>query len=210
VGEENAEVGLSQLRGHREITDIDHFDRLTDEELLAATRRDPEAFGAFYRRHEKAMLVFFLRRTGRADLAADLTAEVFAGALCSSRRFRPGATPAVGWLYGIAKNKLASSKSRGKVEEGARRRLPLEPLRLTDEAIERVEELTDAARDAARLTDLLASLPPDQREAVRSHILEERDYEEMASELECSKAVIRQRVSRGLRALRTGFEEEAP
>lgn len=199
---------MSQLQGLREIEDIEHFERLSGEDLLAATRRDPEAFGAFYRRHEKAMLVFFLRRTGRADLAADLTAEVFAGALRSSRRFRPGATPAVGWLYGIAKNKLASSRNRGRVEEGARRRLPLEPLRLTDEALERVEELADAARDGVRLTELLASLPADQREAVRSHILEERDYEEVASELECSKAVIRQRVSRGLRALRTGFEEE--
>ncbi len=99
--------------------------------------------------------------------------------------------------------------NRGRVEERARRRLPLEPLRLTDEALERFEALADAARDAVRLTELLASLAADQREAVRSHILEERSYEEMASELECSKAVIRQRVSRGLRALRTGFEEEA-
>jgi RNA polymerase sigma-70 factor (ECF subfamily) len=177
---------------------------------LAATRRDPEAFGAFYRRHEKAMLVFFLRRTGRADLAADLTAEVFAGALRSSRRFRPGATPAVGWLYGIAKNKLAASRSRGRVEDRARRRLPLEPIQLSDEALERVEALADAAEDGSRLTELLESLPNEQRDAVRSHILEERGYAEMASELECSKAVVRQRVSRGLRALRSEFDKEAP
>jgi hypothetical protein len=40
------------------------------------------------------MLVFFLRRTSSAELAADLTAEVFAAALASSRRFRPGKNPA--------------------------------------------------------------------------------------------------------------------
>ena len=194
----------------REELDIDTFDRLSDEELLAATRRRPEAFGAFYRRHERAMLVFFLRRTASADLAADLTAEVFAAALASSRRFRPGKTPAVAWLYGIASNKLAASRNRGRVEERARRRLPAEPLLLTDEALERVEALADAERSAEVVNELLDQLPPDQRDAVRSHILEERGYEEIATELECSQAVVRQRVSRGLQTLRVRFDKEAP
>ena len=194
----------------REELDIDTFDRFSDEELLAATRRRPEAFGTFYRRHERAMLVFFLRRTASAELAADLTAEVFAAALASSRRFRPGKTPAVAWLYGIASNKLADSRNRGRVEERARRRLPAEPLRLTDEALERVEALADAERGAEVVNELLDQLPPDQRDAVRAHILEERGYEEIATELECSQAVIRQRVSRGLQTLRVRFDKEAP
>jgi DNA-directed RNA polymerase specialized sigma24 family protein len=133
---------------------MEPFKDRSDEELLKATCRDPEAFGAFYRRHERAVLVYYLRRTGSAEVAADLTAEVFAAALCSSRRFKPGKTPAVAWLYGIAKNKLAASRSRGRVEEGARRRLSAEPLVLTDEAIERVEELADAERQAEVISDL--------------------------------------------------------
>lgn len=188
---------------------MDSFDRLSDEELLAATRRDPEAFGAFYRRHEKAMLVFFLRRTASAEVAADLTAEVFAAALGASRRFRPGKTPAVAWLYGIANNKLAASRKRGRVEERARRRLEAERLVLTDEAIERVEALADAERSAEVLQELLDRLPPEQHQAVRSHIVEEREYGEIAKELECSQAVVRQRVSRGLRALRVRLNEES-
>ncbi|MBS1877900.1 MAG: sigma-70 family RNA polymerase sigma factor [Actinobacteria bacterium] len=186
---------------------MDAFERLSDEELLAATRRQPEAFAAFYRRHEKAMLVFFLRRCAGAEVAADLTAEVFTAALGSARRFRPGAAPAVAWLYGIARNKLASSRSRGRVEERARRRLGAEPLVLTDGAIERVEALADAERAAEVLAELLRQLPPEQRQALRSHIVEERDYEEVAGDLECSQAVVRQRVSRGLRTLRARFEE---
>jgi RNA polymerase sigma factor (sigma-70 family) len=181
---------------------VQPFDDRSDEELLKATHSDPEAFGAFYHRHERAMLVYHLRRTGSAELAADLTAEVFAAALGSSRRFRPGTTPAAAWLYGIAKNKLAASRSRGRVEEGARRRLSVEPLVLTDEAIERVEELADAERQAEVIGDLLEGLPADQGEAVRLRVLEERDYEEIAYELECSQAVVRQRVSRALHSLR--------
>ena len=54
------------------------WDRSSDDELLAAARADPLAFGAFYRRHEERMLAFFLGRVGDAEVAADLTAETFA------------------------------------------------------------------------------------------------------------------------------------
>jgi RNA polymerase sigma factor (sigma-70 family) len=155
------------------------------------------------------VLVYFLRRASRAEVAADLTAETFAAALSSARRFRPGDSPAVAWLFGIAANKLASSQARGRVEERARRRLGTEPLVLTDEAIERVEALTDAGRQAEVLGGLLAGLPEGQREAIRSRVVEERPYEEIASELECSEALVRQRVSRGLRQLRANLGKEA-
>jgi RNA polymerase sigma factor (sigma-70 family) len=187
---------------------MDGFERMSDEELLAATSRQPEAFGAFYRRHEKAVLVFFLRRVSTPELAADLTAEVFAGALASSRRFQPGGAPAIAWLYAIANKKLATSLRRGRVEATARERLRSEPLVLTDEALERVEALADAERSAEVVGELLAQLPRDQRDAVRSRFFEERDYGEMASDLRCSQAVVRQRVSRGLKALRTELDKE--
>jgi hypothetical protein len=45
----------------------------SDESVLAATAEDPVAFATFYRRYERSMLVFFVRRTGDPELAADLT-----------------------------------------------------------------------------------------------------------------------------------------
>ena len=45
-------------------------------------------------------------------------------------------------------------------------------------------------------------LPAEQRTAVLARIVDERDYREIANELECSEAVVRQRVSRGLVTLR--------
>jgi DNA-directed RNA polymerase specialized sigma24 family protein len=72
--------------------------RLTDDELLAATPRRPEAFGEFYARHEGAILGFMLRRTDEPELAADLAAEAFAAALVSVRRYRPTGAPAAAWL----------------------------------------------------------------------------------------------------------------
>ena len=63
------------------------YRHVSDDELLARTVDDPEAFGTFYDRFEAAVLGFFVRATGRADIAADLTAEVFAGALASASAF---------------------------------------------------------------------------------------------------------------------------
>ena len=181
----------------------------TDEELLGATTAgEAKAFGAFYRRHEQAMLLFFRRRTPSAEAAADLTAEVFAAALGSVSRFRPGRLPAVAWLYGIANHKLASARRRGRIEDRARRRLGLEPLALTDADLERVDALVDAERSAQVLARLLAELPAEQHDAVRSHVLDERSYAEIAGEIRCSPAVVRQRVSRGLRRLRAEMSEE--
>jgi DNA-directed RNA polymerase specialized sigma24 family protein len=69
---------------------MDLFEQMNDEELLAATPSQPEAFGTFYRRHERAMLVFFLRRVSTPEVAADLTAEVFVAALPHCDGSSPG------------------------------------------------------------------------------------------------------------------------
>lgn len=83
----------------------------SDSELLARTASDPEAFGLFYDRFEREMLAFFYRATQRADIAADLTAEVFAAALESIASFNPQLGSGRGWLFGIARHELADVES---------------------------------------------------------------------------------------------------
>ncbi|HTU98636.1 MAG TPA: RNA polymerase sigma factor [Solirubrobacteraceae bacterium] len=175
-----------------------------DDDLLAQyAAGDAEAFVAFYRRHLPAVLGFFLRRTGNPELTADLTAEVFAAALLAAERYRPGDRPALAWLYGIAAHKLADSRRRGRVEDEARRRLALEPLTIDDEELARIQEMADpGAAEAAVLT-----LPPTQRDAVLARIVDERPYAEIAHDMQCSELLVRQRVSRGLRALRAQIKE---
>ena len=62
------------------------FDDCSDAVLLAGTRADPDAFAAFYRRYERLVLGYLLRRTGDPELAGDLAAEVFAAALRAAGR----------------------------------------------------------------------------------------------------------------------------
>ncbi len=172
-----------------------------DDDLLTRyAAGDAEAFVAFYRRHLAMVLGFFLRRTGDPELTADLTAEVFAAALLAAERYRPGERPALAWLYGIAAHKLADSRRRGRVEDAARRRLALEPLTIDDADLARVEEL--AAGGAGAADTALRELPETLRGAVVARVFEERPYPEIAARMRCSELVVRQRVSRGLRALR--------
>jgi RNA polymerase sigma factor (sigma-70 family) len=180
------------------------FDDLDDAGLLAALRTSPEAYAALYRRYERPVLGYLVRRTRSPELAADLAAETFAAALESLRRDAGPATGAFGpWIFGIARNKLADSVRRGRVEEGARRRLAMERVVLTDAALERI----GALGDDARVAELVATLPAEQRDALLARIVEERTYEDIAGALDTSALVVRKRVSRGLSALRARLGE---
>jgi RNA polymerase sigma factor (sigma-70 family) len=178
-------------------------DPRSDDDLLGATPTDPEAFGVFYRRHVDAVLAFHRVRTGDPELAADLMAETFAAAMLAAPRFKPRREPASAWLFTIARRKLIDSWRRGRVEDAARRKLGLEPMELDDGGLARIDALIDEERDPRPLVELMNRLPADQRDALRMRVLDERDYGDIARQLECSEAVVRQRVSRAARTLKT-------
>ncbi|MBE2319692.1 RNA polymerase sigma factor [Solirubrobacter sp. CPCC 204708] len=175
----------------------------SDEQLLAG---GPQAFGDFYARHERAVFRYFYRRVRDAEVAADLTAECFAAALLAAHRFRGReGSPAVAWLFGIARNVLRRSAEQRRVESRARAKLGMPPLVLEDETLAALDRI-----HAGRLLDdALTYLPADQAEAVRARIVDEREYEDIARELRASEAVVRKRVSRGLSALRRHVEDRA-
>ena len=71
-------------------------------------------------------------------------------------------------------------------------------IEVTDDDIARIDGLgeTDA------VAHLVEELPADQQEAIKARVLDEREYNEIAQELQISEIVVRKRVSRGLAALR--------
>ena len=171
-------------------------DERPDTELLLAARTSSEPFGVFYERHVNSVLAFFRRRVSGPEEAFDLTAETFAAALASVPRFEPGPEPPQAWLFAIARNKLSEALRSNRVQDAARRALAMEPIQLDDEALEILETTAQGTT-----LELLETLGPEQRDAIKAHHLEERGYTEIAAELHCSESVIRKRVSRGLTAL---------
>src|SRR6188472_3996952 len=153
----------------------------TDEELLSAP--DARSFEEFYLRNVDMVLGYFARRTGDAELAADLTSETFAAVLAGRRRYKPRKGAAAAWLFGIASRKLADAQRKGYAERRMCRRLGMERIDLTDADIAHIESLGESA--------LLEDLPVDQAIAVRAHVIDERPYGEIAGELHTSEAVVR-------------------
>lgn len=178
------------------------MDLPTDAELLQRIPKEPGAFTAFYGRHVEDVLGHLRRRTGSAELAADLTAEVFATVLASARHFDPARGDGRAWLFGITRHKLLDAQRRGSAEQVARRRLGIRNVPLVAEDVALIDALGSAAEA------FVAELPADQRDAVRGRVLDDLDYDELAHRSRVSPAVIRKRVSRGLAVLRSRLEQE--
>lgn len=172
----------------------------TDTELLRRARRDPDAFCLFYDRHAAALHRWLAHELGDPQTAFDLTAETFAQALVSLRRFR-GEHDESGraWLYGIARNLLARHRATGRLEAQARRRLrmPVGEPDVEEDVTSRLDG--EAARHELRAA--LGALPAEQRDAVRLRVVDGLPYASVAAQLGCSPMAARIRVSRALRRL---------
>jgi RNA polymerase sigma-70 factor (ECF subfamily) len=135
--------------------------------------------------------------TGLHEVATDLTAETFAQALVSLRRFRGSSDEeATAWLYGIARNLLGQYRRRDRVDQAARRRLGI-PLRDWSE----YEDVDDRASVDPRLAAALTDLPADERSALHLRVVDELSYDDVASHLAITPGAARMRVHRALRTL---------
>ena len=179
----------------------------TDPELLAAARRDPHAFKEFYDRYA-LMIGFWLRRRTRSDdLAAELTAETFAQAWLSLRRFK-GTDDDSGapWLFGIARNVLGTYLRKRRVETAGRLKLGMSVADVDE--FEQVDERLTAEAHGPGIRDAFATLPADQREALELRTIGQLPYTDVAARLGCSENAARLRVSRALGTLRASLREE--
>ncbi len=91
--------------------------------LIDQARHDPEAFGALYRAHYRAVAGMLYRRTGDEHAAEDLAAQTFINAYRSMGRYRHTGAPFRAWLMRIAIHEAhrwaRRSRRRREVETGA-------------------------------------------------------------------------------------------
>ncbi len=162
----------------------------------------PVDVSALYREHRETLLVFFVRRTGDAEVALDLWAETFARALKAASRFR-GETheERAAWLYAIARRQLADYHRRGRAEQRALGRLRLERPPATPAVLAELARRACLAEMRRALGEALGELSPGVREAVEQRVVSERSYREIAQSLGTTEQAVRARVSRGLTAL---------
>jgi RNA polymerase sigma factor (sigma-70 family) len=168
----------------------------TDAELMRRVS-DPDAFAELYRRHAPAVFAWCRRQLEWA--AADLTAETFAQAWLSRRRFRDQRNgSALPWLLGIARNVLRESVRRDRIETRARAKLGLQ---LDLAAEDGYTDADDRLSPRRALAAALEQLPSHELRALELRVVDELPYGEVAERLEIRPAAARLRVSRALRRL---------
>lgn len=183
---------------------------LSDAELIVVSVVDPGAYCVLYDRWAGPLLAFIYRRVGNPEVAADLLAETFATVFEKRSKFRDGGGSGSAWIYTIASHQVSRYYRRKTVELKAVERLGITIPQLDQESLIAFERIAESEQDAGVLvSDAISQIPPGEREAVHLRVVEDLEYREIASRLNCSVVAARVRVHRGLARL-TKLMEATP
>jgi RNA polymerase sigma factor (sigma-70 family) len=188
-------------------------ERAVERQLVAAACADPQAFAVLYHTYVGPIYRYHYAHVRTAQDAEDLTAATFGAALASLGHYREQDHFAA-WLFAIARHALSDFQRR------QRRLLALTDRRAasTDDDEPPLDALADAAPspegyaiqadEATRLHRLLATLPPDQREAVTLRYFGELRPAEIGVVLGRGDGAVRTLLHRALDRLRRAYREE--
>jgi RNA polymerase sigma-70 factor (ECF subfamily) len=162
-----------------------------DTALISAARQgEVAAFAQLFDRYYAMIHAFAWRLSCRAADADDIAQETFIKAARALPTFRGGDFRS--WLYRIAAN-----SARDLHREAARR------TRMESEATEQMLSDSEARpADAAEVSDALARLPGELREAVVLVYLEGLNHAEAARVLGCAETTVSWRLFRARRQLK--------
>jgi RNA polymerase sigma-70 factor (ECF subfamily) len=165
-----------------------------DEALARQALGDPEAFAELYGRYVDRVYRFVLIRTGSVPDAQDLTSQTFLAALESISAYG-GRGSFGGWLFGIARHKLADHYRRRRPE------ISLDDAEELHHPDPSPEEVADTRLQLARVSRALQSLDAQQAEALALRLFGGLDADEVGQVMGKSQAAAKMLVHRGLRKL---------
>ncbi|WP_312783181.1 sigma-70 family RNA polymerase sigma factor [Brevundimonas sp.] len=177
-------------------------DRLIE---AVALRRDREAFAqlfSYFAPRLKAWLIKSGATPGAAeDFAQDAMLTVWRKAdLFDARKAR-----AATWIFTIARNRRLDMLRRDA------RPLPVPEIELTEQTVERPDDLLVLSEDAERVRDALSRLKPDQVEVLRLAFFMDSPHSEIARQLDLPLGTVKSRIRNAMIKLRLILEpsEEA-
>lgn len=181
-------------------------EQVTDADLAARFRRDPELFTTVYDRYVRDIHRYV---AGRVDpqTAEDLAAETFCVAFDHRDRFDPDRGTLRPWLFGIATTLVARHRRKEARHYQALARMGGEPA--ADSHENRVVDSVSAQRMQPRLARALAELSPGERDVVLLVALGQLSYEEVAEALGIASGTAGSRLSRARTKIRHVLDKEA-
>ena len=134
-----------------------------DREAIVRARTDPNAFAEIYERYVEAIHAYCFHRTHDAELAIDLTQQIFVRALQAVSRFDPQTGSVRSWLFTIAHNLVVDTYRTARPVDSLHQPVHTAGLATADPLPD------DQAVASARRTELLAAiarLSPTQRQVI--------------------------------------------
>jgi RNA polymerase sigma-70 factor (ECF subfamily) len=160
---------------------------------------DEKAFLEFYRKHQGIVFLFALQMSGKAEIAEEVTQDVFVVVMNSGARYDSERGSVAAFLYGIARNFVLRALER----ERPYVTVLDDPTadyagRLARESAPEQDIFGDLAQNERieTLRKAVLALPPAYREVLVLCDLHERDYAEAASALGCAIGTVRSRLHR--------------
>jgi RNA polymerase sigma-70 factor (ECF subfamily) len=163
----------------------------SDPSAASIQSRDPRAWQALFAAQMPAIYRYARARVPNAETAEDLAAEVFEEAWKHADSFDDRGLPPRAWLFGIARNVVASH----------RRRWFRRPPHLTLEAYDGPARPT-LSPEMVDLVRALQELPASQAEVVTLRFVHGLSLEETASAMNTSVDSVKARQARALLRLR--------
>jgi RNA polymerase sigma-70 factor (ECF subfamily) len=172
-----------------------------DELLRLISCGDEAAFLTFYRRHQGPVYRFALQMSGQAEIAEEVTQEVFMVVMGSASKYDAKRGSVAAYLYGIARNFVLR---RLEQERPYLTTLDDPESEYSDVAADGGDALAELTRNERieSLRRAVLALPPAYREVVVLCDLHELEYAEAAAALDCAIGTVRSRLHRA-RALLT-------
>jgi RNA polymerase sigma-70 factor (ECF subfamily) len=184
----------------------------SDDIVIGQSVQTPAAFGAIFDRYSRPVYRYLRRRVGD-DLAADLTAEVFARAFNGRDRYERRGDSALPWLLGIATNlaKMHRRREERRLRAYARAAVAEPALVSSRQAVGSgdLDDRLDAAALGPALGEALAALPPRQRDVLLLHAWADLSLAEIAVALDLPAATVRSHIRRARRLIESRLPQHA-
>jgi RNA polymerase sigma-70 factor (ECF subfamily) len=149
-------------------------------------------FDEFFRAHFDPVARALTLATGSRELAADVTQDAFAKAYTRWRRVREMDRPD-GWVYVVAMNRARRRLARD------RRTIDVDPVPAADPA--------GGVATMLSVREVIATLPPRQREAVVLRYLADLPLADVAAAMGCAAGTVKATLHKALANLRVEFQE---
>ena len=178
------------------------MDRVEEKRLIEqAIAGDADAFAALYRAHVQTIFRYVTHRVGDAQLAEDLTGDVFTKALEGIPTYQDQGKPLIAWLYRIAHARVVDHyrrTGRRPVEQD----VDVTPIAVSPD----MDEGMMRRQAATSLKEAISRLTSDQQQVIILRFIEGKRIEEVAQLLGKKPNAIKALQHRALRSLGRALE----